>query len=180
MQNSFWKTLASDLLYGTLLGYSWKWLITKTFLYNVNPLKPNFYTVNLELTGYTLLFLFLLKSIDCGICYNRLAETVLTSTRNLLGKVSDFLSENVRFLVIKFSVYLNRLVFVMCSHSVSHPAIPKSDERDRIYLLCHCLRGRGLVWLILTQLWLITMLPSLIARRWVGPQTKWRLPSQSV
>ena len=28
-------------------------------------------------------------------------------------KISDFLSENFHFLVVKFSVYLNRLVFVM-------------------------------------------------------------------
>ena len=34
-------------------------------------------------------------------------------------------------------------------------------------------------WL-LTQLWLITLLPYLIAWRWVDPQTKCRLPSQSV
>ena len=32
----------------------------------------------------------------------------------------------------------------------------------------------------LTQLWLIAMLPSLIARRWVSPQTKRQLPPQSV
>ena len=42
-------------------------LITKTYLYtcNFDPLKPNFYVVKLGLQGYTLLFLFLLKSIDC-------------------------------------------------------------------------------------------------------------------
>ena len=30
-------------------------------------------------------------------------------------KISEFLSENFRFLVVKFSVYLNRHVFVMKS-----------------------------------------------------------------
>ena len=30
-----------------------------------------------------------------------------------IGKISDFLSENFHFLVVKFSVYLNRRVFVM-------------------------------------------------------------------
>ena len=46
------------------------------------------------------------------------AEAVLTSTHNLCfeqkyGKISKFLSANFHFLVLKFSVYLNRLVFVM-------------------------------------------------------------------
>ena len=40
--------------------------ITKTRLYNFDPLKPNFYTVKLGFTGYALFFLFLLKNIDCG------------------------------------------------------------------------------------------------------------------
>ena len=40
-------------------------LITKTYLYNFDPHKPHFYMVKLGFTGYTLLFLFLLKNIDC-------------------------------------------------------------------------------------------------------------------
>ena len=40
--------------------------ITKTYLYNSDPLKPHFYIVNWGLQGYTLFFLFLLKNIDCG------------------------------------------------------------------------------------------------------------------
>ena len=37
--------------------------ITKTCLYNFDPLKPHFHIVKL---GFTLFFLFLLKNIDCG------------------------------------------------------------------------------------------------------------------
>ena len=53
-----------------------------------------------------------------GTRYNRLAEAVLTSTHNLCfeqkyEKILEFLSENFQFLVVKFSVYLNRRVFVM-------------------------------------------------------------------
>ena len=53
-----------------------------------------------------------------GTCSNRLAEAVLTSTHNLcfeqkFEKISDFLSENFMFLEVKFSIYLNRRVFVM-------------------------------------------------------------------
>ena len=36
--------------------------ITKTCLYNFDILKPHFYIVKLDFTGYILLFLFLLKT----------------------------------------------------------------------------------------------------------------------
>ena len=53
-----------------------------------------------------------------GTRYNRLAEAVLTSTHNLCfeqkyEKYQNFLSENFQFLVVKFSIYLNRRVSVM-------------------------------------------------------------------
>ena len=53
-----------------------------------------------------------------GTRKNRLVEAVLTSTHNLCfeqkyEKYQTFLSENFHFLVVKFSVYLNRHVFVM-------------------------------------------------------------------
>ena len=53
-----------------------------------------------------------------GTRKNRLGEAVLTSTHSLCfeqkyEKKSKFLSENFQFLVVKFSVYLNRLVFVI-------------------------------------------------------------------
>ena len=43
-----------------------QFLITKTYLYNFDPLKPHFYIVNWGLQWYTLFYLFLLKNIDCG------------------------------------------------------------------------------------------------------------------
>ena len=53
-----------------------------------------------------------------GTRYNRLDEAVLTSTHNLYFEhkyenYQNFLSEKFHFLVVKFSVYLNRHVFVM-------------------------------------------------------------------
>ena len=60
-----------------------------------------------------------------GTCIDRLAEAVLTSTQNLCfeqknEKTSEFLSENFHFLVINFSVYLNRPVVVMlCSINIT-------------------------------------------------------------
>ena len=40
--------------------------ITKTYLYNFDPLKPHFYIVKLGYTGLHTIFSFLLKNIDCG------------------------------------------------------------------------------------------------------------------
>ena len=40
--------------------------ITKTRLYNFNPLKPHFYIVNLGFTGVYFIFLISAQNIDCG------------------------------------------------------------------------------------------------------------------
>ena len=40
--------------------------ITKTRLYDFDPLKPHFYIVKLGFTGVYIIFLILLKNIDCG------------------------------------------------------------------------------------------------------------------
>ena len=97
-----------------------KTTITKTYLYNFDPLKPHFYIVKLGFTGVCIIFLISAQNIDCGYSLEppRLAEAVLTSTHNLCfgqiyEKYQNFLSENFPFLVVKFSIYLNRRVFVM-------------------------------------------------------------------
>ena len=53
-----------------------------------------------------------------GTRLNRLGEAVLTSTHSVCfeqkyEKYQKFLSEDFQFLLIKFSVYLNRHIFVM-------------------------------------------------------------------
>ena len=71
--------------------------------YNVEPLKPHFYLVKLGYTGVYIIFLISTQIIDLhNLCFEQKYE-----------KISEFLSENFYFLVVKFSVYLNRLVFVM-------------------------------------------------------------------
>ena len=40
--------------------------ITKTCLYNSDPLKPHFYIVKLRFTGVYIIFLISTQSIDCG------------------------------------------------------------------------------------------------------------------
>ena len=74
---------------------------------------------NWGLQGYTLLFLFLLRNIDCGYSLelphrgssNEYTQSMFFEQK--YEKISEFLSENFNFLVVKFSVYLNRCVFVM-------------------------------------------------------------------
>ena len=41
-------------------------LITKTCLYNFDPLKPHFYIVKLRFTGVYIIFLISAQNIDCG------------------------------------------------------------------------------------------------------------------
>ena len=41
-------------------------LITKTCLYNFDPLKPHFYIVKLEFAGVYSIFLILLKTCNVG------------------------------------------------------------------------------------------------------------------
>ena len=91
--------------------------ITKTRLYNFDPLKPHFYMVKLGFTGVYIIFLISVQNIDCGYS---LGEAVLTSTHNLYfeqkyEKYQSFLSENFLFLAVKISIYLTRRIFVMGS-----------------------------------------------------------------
>ena len=57
--------------------------ITRTCLYNVDPLEPHFYIVKLGFTGVYIIFLFLLKNIDCGYSLEPPRQAVLTSTHNI-------------------------------------------------------------------------------------------------
>ena len=80
-------------------------LITITYLYNFDPLKPHFYIVKLGFTGVYIIFLISAQNIDCGYSLEpprRVVEAVLTSTHNLCfvqkyEKYQNFLSENFYF-----------------------------------------------------------------------------------
>ena len=89
--------------------------ITKTYLYNFDPLKPHFYIAKLGITGVYIIFLISAQKHRLWVL---VTESVLTSTHNLCfepkyEKYQIFLSENFHVLAVKFSVYLNRYVFVM-------------------------------------------------------------------
>ena len=40
--------------------------ITKTYVYNVDPLKPHFYIVKVGFTGVYIIFLISAQNTDCG------------------------------------------------------------------------------------------------------------------
>ena len=86
--------------------------ITKTHLYNIDPLKPHFYIVKLGFTGVYIIFLISAQNIDCG--YSLEPSHMFWAE---IWKISEFFIWNFHvFLVVKFSVYLNRHVFVMGTH----------------------------------------------------------------
>ena len=91
-------------------------LITKTRLYSFDPLKPHFYIVKLGFIGVYIIFLISAKKHGLWVLVR--TEAVLTSTHNLrfeqkYEKCQSFLCEYFQFLEVKFSIYLNRRVFVM-------------------------------------------------------------------
>ena len=79
-----------------------KMSITKTCLYNFDPLKPHFYIVKLGFRGVYIIFL--LKNIDCGYSL----ELPQRGIEQTYEKYQIFFSEICHFLVVKFSVFLNR------------------------------------------------------------------------
>ena len=84
-----------------------KTIITKTCLYNFDPLKPHFYIVKLGFAGVYIIFLIYAKNIDCGYSLEP------PKYEQKYEKYQNFLSENFQFLVVNCSIYLNRHVSVM-------------------------------------------------------------------
>ena len=86
----------------------------KRYLYNFYPLKPHFYIVKLGLTRVYIIFLISAQNIDCGYSLeagsNEYPQSMFWTG---IYKISEFVIWNFPFLVLKFSIYLNRRVFVM-------------------------------------------------------------------
>ena len=88
-------------------------IVTKTRLYNFDPFKPH-----LGFTGGKhCLFLFLHKNINCGYSLDppRLGgerPTIYVLSRNMKN-IKVFYLKFFEFSEMKFSIYLNRRVFVM-------------------------------------------------------------------
>ena len=104
--------------------------ITKTCLYNFDPLKPHFYIVKLGLTGVYIIFLISAQNIDCEYSLepprrggsNEYPQSVLS--RNM-KYIRVFYLKIFRFLEAKFSIYLNKRVFVMQACANECQRMPK-------------------------------------------------------
>ena len=99
--------------------------ITKTRLYNFDPLKPHFYIVKLEFTGVYIIFLnSAQKHRLCthNPCFEQKYE-----------KYQSFSSENFQFLEVNFFIYLNRRVFVMPSAFFENLRAKLNNKTSCIY-----------------------------------------------
>ena len=114
-------------------------IITKTCLpvYNFDPLKPHFYLVKLGFTGYTFFFLIFAWKDRLWVLLRttllrqfQRVPTIYVLSRNS-KTYQNFLFENFQFLEVKFSVYLNRRVFIRYSLQV-----PRGCASNEYYNLC--------------------------------------------
>ena len=115
--------------------------ITITYLYNFYPLKPHFYTVKQGFRWVYIIFLISAQKHRLWV-FTRTASprrfkrvpTIYILSRNM-KKISEFLSENFQFWVVKFSIYLNRRVFVMIMSVSSWSKLKTSDPRSKMSFL---------------------------------------------
>ena len=89
-------------------------IITKTYLYNFDPLKPQFYIVKLGFTGVYIIFLISAPIHRMWVLVRRV-PTIYVLSRNVKN-IRIFYLKIFFFLLVKFSVYLNRYVFVMAGN----------------------------------------------------------------
>ena len=114
----FLEVKFSIYLYRRVLVMRMPPCITKTCLYNFDPLKPHFYIVKLGFTGVYIIFLISAQKHRLSYSLepphyggsNEYPQSMLWAE---IWKISEFLSENFLFLKVKFSIYLYRRVLVM-------------------------------------------------------------------
>ena len=101
--------------------------ITKTCLYNFDPLKPHFYIVKTGVyRDINYFFLFLLKNIYSGYSLephrrggsNEYPQSMFWA-EIWKQNIKVFLSEKFQFLEVLLYIYLNRRIFVMPSFGAS-------------------------------------------------------------
>ena len=77
--------------------------ITKTCLYNVDPLKPHFYIVKVGFTGIYIIFLVSAQNIDCG--YSLELPRWGGSNEYLQSMFLSRNKKNIRIFIWKFSIF---------------------------------------------------------------------------
>ena len=98
--------IANGLFYRMLCKYPFSNYITKTCLYNIDPLKPHLYIVKLGFTGVYFIFLISCQNIDCRYplepprrgSSNEYPQSLFGAE---ICTLSEFLSENYHFFVGK-------------------------------------------------------------------------------
>ena len=114
--------LSTNRIIGCYRIYQWRSnarvSITKTYLYNYDPLKPHFYIVKLGFTGVYIIFLTSVQKHRLWVLIrggsNEYPQSMLEQKYEKHG---SFLSRNFEFLKVKFSIHLIRRVFVMTAHA---------------------------------------------------------------
>ena len=118
VQGTLWNTEISIPLHIRFADWGKYKYITKTDLYRFYPLKPHLYIVKLEFTGVYIIFLFLLKSIDCGYSLepprrggsNEYPQFIFWAK---IRKILAFFICKFSIFRVFFYIYLNRHVLVM-------------------------------------------------------------------
>ena len=131
----------------------------------LTPLNPTFIYIKLGFTGVYIIFLISTQNIDCGYSLeppqqgssNEYPQSMFWEE---IWKISKFFIWNFHFLVVKFSIYLNRHVFVMDSPDTQAHLSLRSDHisegifshvvakmiieigKDNIFALTHCRLNR--------------------------------------
>ena len=77
----------------------------------------------------------------------------------------------------KFSMTVGKTDFFVQLKKNKNISIATQDRLHYGCFAANCTHAGKLHTYLVTQLWLITLLPSLIARLWVGPQTERKAPS---
>ena len=103
--------------------------ITKTYLYSFDPIKPHFYIVKRGLQGYTLIFLYLLKNIDCGDSLEPPRRGGSNEYPQIMFWAENFFIWKVSFFGARISIYLNMRIFIMVWLSVCIAAYLSPSEK---------------------------------------------------
>ena len=86
--------------------------ITKTCLYNFDPLKPHFYIVKLEFTGVYIIFLISVQNIDCGYIRGKNRRYFLKSVCTVFtaswNRNKFLYKRNISYHIFAFSLLANR------------------------------------------------------------------------
>ena len=84
--------------------------ITKTYLYNLDPLKPHFYIIKLGFTGVYIIFLISAQDIDCG--YSLEPPRRGGSNEYLQSMFCAEIWKISEFFIWKFSVFGGKIFYI--------------------------------------------------------------------